>query len=147
HAVITTMVPFAGVSLAMRHVVSEYRPAAAQERPRFTLPPNPRIYLIGVIALFSITPEAAVLDWAAIYLHQALGADLASASVAFAAFSGVMVCMRFAGDMVRNRFGAVTTLRACALLACAGMLGAGLSPLRWIAIACFALCGVGIANM
>ena len=147
HAVIITIVALAGVSLAMRHVVTENRPATAQERPRFTLPRNPLIYLIGVMALFSMTPEGAVLDWAAIYLQQELGADLATASLAFAAFSGVMACMRFAGDSVRNRFGAVTTLRACALLACAGMLGAGLSPLPWIAIACFALCGVGIANM
>ena len=93
-------------------------------------------------------PEGAVLDWAALYLRQELGTDLATASFAFAAFSGVMAVMRFLGDGVRNRFGAVTTLRslgsgrrqrACCV--------AGLSPWAWLAIAAFAFCGFGIANM
>lgn len=147
HAAIITAIAFAGVMLAARHLVSENRPAAAAARARFALPRNPLIYLIGIMALFSMTPEGAVLDWAALYLQQELGADLATASLAFAAFSGVMACMRFAGDAVRNRFGAVTTLRVCALLAAAGMLGAGLAFSPWMAIVCFAFCGVGIANM
>lgn len=33
----------------------------------------------------------------------------------FALFSGTMAIMRFAGDAVRNRFGAVLTLRASAI--------------------------------
>ena len=55
--------------------------------------------------------------------------------------------MRFAGDAVRNRFGAVATLRASSLLAAAGMLAAGLSPWPWLVIAAFAVAGLGIANM
>ena len=35
-------------------------------------------------------PEGAVLDWAALYLQQELGADLATAGFAFAAFAGTM---------------------------------------------------------
>jgi fucose permease len=58
-----------------------------------------------------------------------------------------MAFMRFAGDAVRNRFGAVTTLRVSSLVAAAGMLVAGLSPSPWLAIAAFAFCGFGIANM
>ncbi len=146
HSMIVTAVAFAGVMLANRHLVSEGQPGGTA-RPRFSLPRNPLIYLIGVMALFSMTPEGAVLDWAALYLQQELGADLATASLAFAAFSGVMACMRFAGDAVRNRFGAVTTLRVSAFIAATGMLGAGLAPAPWMAIACFAFCGIGIANM
>ncbi len=146
HSMIVTAVAFAGVMLANRHLISEGQPGGTA-RPRFSLPRNPLIYLIGVMALFSMTPEGAVLDWAALYLQQELGADLATASLAFAAFSGVMACMRFAGDAVRNRFGAVTTLRVSAFIAATGMLGAGLAPAPWMAIACFAFCGIGIANM
>jgi fucose permease len=92
-------------------------------------------------------PEGAVLDWAALYLKQELGAGIATAGLAFAAFSGTMALMRFAGDAVRNRFGAVTTLRVSALVAATGMLVGGLAPSAWVAILAFALSGFGIANM
>src|SRR5690606_10036368 len=49
-------------------------------------------------------------------------------------------------DGVRNRFGAVNTLRVSALVAAVGMLLAGLAPNFWVAIAAFALAGLGIAN-
>ncbi len=146
HAAGVTVIAVAGVALAMRHLVAEARPSIEAHR-RFALPRNPIIYLIGVMALFSMVPEGAVLDWAALYLHQELGADLATAGLAFAAFSGIMALMRFAGDAVRNRFGAVATLRASSLTAAAGMLLAGLAPSPWLAIAGFAFCGFGIANM
>jgi MFS family permease len=58
-----------------------------------------------------------------------------------------MALMRFLGDGVRNRFGAVATLRGSALVAAAGMLVAGLSPSPYLAIVAFAFCGFGIANM
>jgi fucose permease len=146
HAAAVTFVAFAAVMLALRNLVAEPRSVASVHH-HFTLPRNPVIYLIGLMALFSMIPEGAVLDWAALYLQQELGADLATAGLAFAAFSGVMAFMRFAGDAVRNRFGAVTTLRVSSLVAAAGMLVAGLSPSPWLAIAAFAFCGFGIANM
>jgi fucose permease len=92
-------------------------------------------------------PEGAVLDWAALYLKQERGADLATAGFAFALFSGAMAFMRFAGDGVRNRFGAVKTLRICSLIAASGMLAAALASEPWVAIAAFAFAGLGIANM
>jgi MFS family permease len=58
-----------------------------------------------------------------------------------------MALMRFAGDGVRNRFGAVKTMRASSLIAAFGMLVAALSPWPALAIAAFAVCGLGIANV
>lgn len=134
------------VGVALGHLVSEDQPAA-QERRKFALPKNPLIYLIGTIALFSMVPEGAVLDWAALYLRQELGADLATAGFAFAGFSATMACMRFAGDGVRNRFGAVRTLRISSLIGAAGMLAAGLSSSPWLTVAAFTFAGLGVANM
>ena len=146
HAMGATVVAFAAILLAMRYLVGEDKPATAAHA-KFSLPKAPAIYLIGLMALLSMIPEGAVLDWSALYLRQELGADLATAGLAYAAFSGVMALMRFLGDGVRNHFGAVKTLRVSALLAAAGMLVAGLSPSPWVAIFAFAFSGFGVANM
>ena len=146
HAVVVTAIAFAVLAVAVRHLIVEDKPEVA-EHHKFTLPANPLVYLVGLMALLTMISEGAVLDWAALYLRQELGADLAVAGLAYAAFSGVMALMRFLGDGVRNRFGAVMTLRVSALVAAAGMLVAGLAPSPWLAIAAFAFCGFGIANM
>jgi fucose permease len=146
HAALVAAICLAVVAVALRHVVADDNPASREHR-KFSLPRSAGIYLVGLMALFSMTPEGAVLDWAALYLRQELGSDLATAGLAFAAFAGMMAVMRFMGDSVRNRFGAVATLRASSLIAAAGMMVAGLSPWPWLAIAAFAVCGIGIANM
>ena len=94
-----------------------------------------------------MVPEGAVLDWAALYLSEELGADHFRAGLAFAFFSGAMAIMRFAGDSVRNRFGAVATLRWSGLIAAAGMMGGALAPTDLVAVASFAISGLGVANM
>jgi MFS family permease len=131
HAAVAGVLALVVVLPAMRHLVGEDKPVT-QSHARFTLPRTAAIYLIGIMALFSMIPEGAVLDWSALYLRQELGTDLATAGFAFAAFSGV---------------GAVKTLRISALLAASGMLVAGLSPDPWLAIGAFAFCGLGTANM
>jgi len=146
HAAVVTALAFTVIALAVRHLIAEDRPLAATHR-KFALPANPLIYVVGLMALLTLISEGTVLDWAALYLRQELGADLAIAGLAYAAFSGVMAVTRFFGDGVRNRLGAVPTLRVSALVAAAGMLAAGLSPSPWLAIAAFAVCGLGIANM
>ncbi|CAI2932617.1 MFS transporter [Aminobacter sp. P9b] len=146
HAMFVTVAAAAMTAFALPHLIGEDKPVA-HEHHHFRLPRLPTIYLVGIMALFSMIPEGAVLDWAALYLKQELGADIATAGFAFAAFSGIMALMRFLGDGVRNRFGAVTTLRVSALIAACGMLAAGLAPNPWVAIAAFAFCGLGVANM
>ncbi|NUB44457.1 MFS transporter [Fertoebacter nigrum] len=122
------------------------QPVAGEARRSF-FPRNAGIWIIGGMALLSMVPEGAVLDWAALYVTQELGADVAASGLAFAFFSGTMAIMRFAGDSVRNRFGAVMTLRVSALIGAAGLLGAAVAPTETLAIAAFALSGIGIANM
>jgi fucose permease len=145
HAVAVTAVAVAIVAVASMYLVEDTRHEQTRSEP-YRLPRKAAVYLTGVIALFCMIPEGAVLDWAAIYLRQELGSDIATAGFAFAAFSAAMATMRFLGDAVRNRFGAVVTLRTSALIAAGGMLLAGLAPNLWLSIAAFALAGIGIAN-
>jgi MFS family permease len=105
------------------------------------------IYLIGVMALMAFVPESAVLDWSALYLSSDRGAGVAVSGMAFALFSACMAAMRFCGDAVRNRVGAVPLLRASAVIAAAGMFMAALAPSTMLVLAGFALSGIGLANI
>ena len=120
----------------------ETRPARATLLPR-----DPLIWLLGAMALFSMVPEGAVLDWAAIYLGQELRAGPFAAGLGFALFSGTMAVMRFLGDSLRNRFGAVATLRVSGLVGALGLMVAALSPMPGLALAGFAFAGFGVANL
>lgn len=122
-------------------------PHPSGERQKVRLPATLLPWLIGVMALFSMVPEGAILDWGALYMRDELGASLALSGFAFGAFSLTMAVMRFAGDHVRDRFGAVKTLRFCTVTAMIGMIIAGTAPNAYVAMAGFALCGVGISNM
>ncbi len=129
-------------------------PSAPMPKPEATAPKGPRLFpkdfhvwLLGFLALFAMVPEGAVLDWAAIYLQKELGSDVFVSGLGFAFFAGAMAIMRFAGDSVRNRFGAVRTLRISGYLGAAGMMGGALAPWDWLAIASFAVAGLGVANM
>ena len=122
-------------------------PAPDAPRAPLRLPRSPLPWLLGIIALTAMIPEGAILDWAAVYLQREMGASLALAGWGFAACAATMAAMRFLGDALRRRFGAVTTLRASAAVAMAGLALAGLSATPGPAIAGFALAGIGIANM
>ena len=110
-------------------------------------PRDASLWILGLLAFFSMIPEGAVLDWSAIYLSKELGADVFTSGLGFAFCAGAMAVMRFAGDGVRNRIGAVKTLRVSGLIAAVGLMGAAAAPNDILAIACFAVTGIGIANM
>ncbi len=134
---------------AMPFILRDTRAPAPVDAPREKHPLLPRdatLWLLGVLALFSMVPEGAVLDWAALYLKEELGSDLSTAALGFAFFSAAMAVMRFAGDSVRNRFGAVNTLRYSGMIAAAGMLGGALAPTDTLVIVSFFIAGLGIAN-
>jgi fucose permease len=122
--------------------------ATAAPAPKTKLfPKDFHVWLLGFLALFAMVPEGAVLDWAAIYLQKEMGSDVFVSGLAFAFFAGAMAVMRFAGDTVRNRFGAVRTLRISGLLGAAGLMGGALAPYDWVAIISFFVAGLGVANM
>jgi fucose permease len=128
-------------------IIFSDQPHPSEVRKKAKLPLIPLPWLLGLMALFCMVPEGAVLDWGALYLRQEFGATATLSGFAFAAFSLTMSVMRFAGDIVRDRFGAVNTLRISTLIAIVGMLMAALSPDAALAILGFALCGIGISNM
>lgn len=146
HVVFVTIASLAVLFLAWPIMLAD-RPQAEGEKQPLRLPATLLPWLIGVMALFSMVPEGTVLDWSALYLRNELGASIEQSGFAFAAFSATMAIMRFAGDLVRDRFGAVRTLRVSTLTALVGLVGAGLAPNATVAILGFAVAGIGISNM
>ena len=146
HAVIATSLAALVLGLAWNMILAD-PPHPDEKKEKLRLPMVPLPWLIGLMALFSMVPEGAVLDWGALYLRQELGASVALSGFGFAAFSLTMSVMRFGGDLVRDRLGGVMTLRICTLFAISGMLLAAFAPNAEIAILGFALCGIGISNM
>lgn len=122
--------------------------AEAAVAPKTKLfPKDFHVWLLGFLALASMVPEGAVLDWAAIYMQKELGSDVFVSGLGFAFFAGAMALMRFLGDTVRNRFGAVPTLRISGWLGAGGMMGGAVATQDWMVIVSFFVAGLGIANM
>ncbi|PZQ49943.1 MAG: MFS transporter [Rhodovulum sulfidophilum] len=141
--VVVCLLFLALVWTSLRH---DRAPPATEKTP-IRLPRTALPWLIGVVALMCMIPEGSVLDWSALYLRTELGASVEVSGLAFAAFSATMAVMRFSGDPIRDRFGAVRTLRVSALIAAAGLLAAGFAPNPAVAIAGFAIAGLGISNL
>ncbi|WP_137136806.1 MFS transporter [Rhizobium sp. FKY42] len=146
HAVIATFAAAVMVAVAWPMMLAD-KPHAEEAKEKILLPMTPLPWLIGLVALFSMIPEGAVLDWGALYLRNELGASVQLSGFAYAAFSLTMAIMRFAGDIVRDRLGAVRTLRICTVIAMIGLLIAGFAPNATLVIIGFAFAGIGISNM
>ena len=150
HALVVSAVALALVGLAAPHLRGAPpvpHPPTAAGGAGSHWPRGGAIYLLGLMALGAMVPEGAVLDWSALYLAREMGSPMAASGLAFAGFAAAMAVMRFAGDHLRNRHGAATTLRVSGAVAAAGLLAASLAPTAPLAIAGFALAGLGIANM
>ncbi|TCL72904.1 MFS transporter [Rhizobium sp. BK251] len=146
HSVLATVLAVLVLAAAWPMVLADH-PHPSEEKAKSGLPLVPLPWLLGLMALFCMIPEGAVLDWSALYLRQEMSASVALSGFGFAAFSLTMAAMRFAGDLVRDRFGAVKTFRVCTAFAITGMLIAAVAPSAELAIIGFAICGIGISNM
>lgn len=135
------------LALAFLGRIAADLPVPEETKPKFQLTLKPMPYVVGLMALFSMVPEGAVLDWGALYLREELGADVTLSGLAFGAVAATMAVMRFVGDAVRQRFGAVQTIRWSAVVAGVGLVMAAMADGPGMAIAGFALSGLGIANL
>jgi MFS family permease len=105
------------------------------------------VLLFGLIALCSAYGEGAIGDWGALHLRQDLGAGPGLAAAGYASFALAEACGRLAGRTLLERLGQTRVLVLGGLTACAGMLAAALAPVIAVALAGFALTGLGVANM
>jgi len=113
-------------------------------RPLLALPSGP-LLLVGLVAFAVSMGEGAITDWSALFLRGAVGATEAQAALGYAAFSATMVLMRLSGGWVVDRLGPVATTRASGGIAFAGLVVALTTDVLGVALAGFALVGIGYA--
>jgi MFS family permease len=118
--------------------------------PRSAPPPRPAVWrtvvLLGVIALCSTYGEGAISDWGALHLREDLGAAAGLAAAGYSAFALAEACGRLAGSWLLARIGQTRLLIGGGVITGVGMLAAALSPALPLALAGFALAGLGVAN-
>ncbi len=90
-------------------------PEAAGDGPRLRL-----VVMLGLIGAAAFLSENAATDWAGVHARRVLGADLATASLAYTFFFAAMTGTRLVGDPIRARLGAARVVFLAGLVASAG---------------------------
>ncbi|MBT2527374.1 MFS transporter [Streptomyces sp. ISL-99] len=116
----------------------------AEAPPRFALPPKSAL-VIGAIGFCAVFAEGASLDWSAVYLRDVLDTSPGVAAASTTAFALTMAVARLAGDRVVDRFGPVRTVRVGGVAATAGGVLVVAAHRPELAMAGFALIGLGVA--
>ncbi|GLK80342.1 MFS transporter [Methylopila turkensis] len=109
--------------------------------------PKGAVLGLGALALLAFLAEGAMIDWSAVYMSQAVGAGPALAAYGYAAFSAAMTAARLTGDRVVGRLGPLRTVQASGVVAAAGLCLVVAAPAPWVALAGFAIAGLGFANV
>lgn len=105
-----------------------------------------RVLVLGTMGATVLTCEAAVANWSGVLLHEHLGATLGVASLGYIAFTGCETAGRLVGDRLFARFPARVLVRRGAAIAAGGLLIVVLSPWPVLAVAGFAVMGLGLAT-
>ena len=103
------------------------------------------VLALGVLGVCGLVGEGAAGDWSAVYLRDNLGTSAGFAALGFAAFSVTMTLGRGVGDRLIHRFGVVSVVRVCGLIATAGLALALATPVPVVAIAGFTAFGAGLS--
>jgi MFS family permease len=115
---------------------------AAARKAGIQIPWRP-IILIGIAMCCMYIGDAAVSNYSSVYMDKVQHGSKALLPLAFAAYQTLMVAGRAIGDYTVRRFGAAAVVRTGAVVAGLGLLCVVLAPSPYLAIAAFALTGLG----
>jgi predicted MFS family arabinose efflux permease len=147
HLALTGVAALAAVWWATRPAVPDM-PAAPSQSRRFGAGRGRGVlWMLGVLAAIGLVAEGAMYDWSVLYMQRELGSAPALSALAYASFSVAMGLARLVGDAARARWPAHRLMTGSALLAAVGMAVALVGRHPALALACFALVGLGMANV
>ncbi|MFH0241016.1 MFS transporter [Streptomyces sp. HK10] len=105
-----------------------------------------RIWALAALALMLMLAEGVAGDWSVLALRDVLGAPAATAALAYGAFATAMTVGRLLTDRMAARFGPVAIVRHGALLAAIGLSAVVVSPWIPLALAGWAVFGMGLSG-
>ena len=133
----------AALAVAVAHLL----PYGSQdEGPLFAIP-HGVVLLLGIMCCVGFLAEGAVLDWSAVFLTSLQQLAASVAGLGYAAFAATMTIGRLIGDRVVKRFGGQKVILVGGLIGAAGFALATLTPSWQVALAGYALVGVGCSNI
>ncbi|MFG2703170.1 MFS transporter [Streptomyces sp. NPDC048386] len=148
---LVTGLVLAGTALAAAPVTrslngTDQPPAPAGPGPGAGRPAlsSAKLWLLGALAAATLLGEGAAADWAAVHLHS-LDASAAVSAAAFALYSAAMALGRLTGDRLTATFGTPVVVRAGAILAAAGLATGVVTSSTPLALAGWALFGLGLS--
>lgn len=114
------------------------------EKKKFALPRGP-MALLGLLGFLGAMSEGSIADWSGVFLKEHFGATDGLAPLALTCFSAMMLISRLVGDKLKTRFGAQRLVTTGALVSSAGLFFAVVSPNAYVALAGFAVAGLGLS--
>lgn len=125
-------------------VPAEHTGAATPDR-RYNPWREPRILIIGLIAMGMSLAEGVASDWLPLALADGRGFSNEAAALTLGVFFVTMTLTRVAGSWLLSRFGRVLVLRSGSILVIIGLVVVILVPFAWASVVGAVLWGVGCA--
>ncbi len=133
----------AALALVRPHLLAY---GSKSEGPAFAVP-HGMVLFIGALCFVLFLVEGAVLDWSAVFLTSVRHLAASYAGLGYAAFATTMTIGRLFGDRIVHRLGGRKVILLGSLFAAAGFAVAVLVPSALLAIAGYALVGIGCSNI
>ncbi|WP_416957656.1 MFS transporter [Streptomyces sp. Agncl-13] len=102
-----------------------------------------RLLPFGLVLLVVYVVDSTVSAWSAVYLRQTLGASLAVAPMAYAAYQAGTVVGRATVDRLVQRVGTVAVVRTAALVVAGALVGVATAPSWPFAVLAAGVVGLG----
>jgi MFS family permease len=133
-----------GLVSALAASVRSLAVRSESRQPAFARPSR-KLLLLGLLAFCAFALDGAAYNWSAVDLRTEHDASPALAAWAFTAFAIALAVGRTAGDRQVARFGRMRVVQVCAGVAATGAALVVLAPTATLALAGWALFGLGLA--
>jgi len=141
HFAVAGVIGLGGALIASTRLVAE---RTEGRQPAFARPSR-KLLLLGLLAFCAFALDGAAYNWSAVNLRTEHGASPALAASAFTAFAIALAVGRTVGDRQVARFGRMRVVQGCAGVAATGAALVILAPTATLALAGWALFGLGLA--